>query len=115
MIPLNVIHKAVCSFYYLDDKELFIKTRKREIVEPRQIFHYLSRKLNKNLLSTNTIGRYYYKETGVKWDHCSVLHSTNVVSDLIETDRTFKERVKLITNMANELDELHNESFKKAV
>ena len=62
-------------------------SRKRQIVQARQISMYLSRNLLTNC-SLATIGA----ETGGK-DHATVLHACNTVSDLMATDRSFKRYV----------------------
>ncbi|MFA6713490.1 MAG: helix-turn-helix domain-containing protein, partial [Bacteroidales bacterium] len=62
------------------------KTRKREIVQARQIAMYLSRNLTKTSLAS--IG----SQIGGK-DHATVLHAYNTVCDLIDTDRSFRQFV----------------------
>jgi len=63
------------------------KTRKREIVFSRQLFHYFSRKYTNASLSA--IGAH-----GGGKDHSTVLHSCRVVENLIETDK----RIRLIVH-----------------
>ena len=62
------------------------KTRKRNIVQARQISMYMSRNLINCSLSA--IGA----ETGGK-DHATVLHACSTVMDLIATDKVFKQYV----------------------
>ena len=71
---------------------LLSKTRKREIVQARQIAMYLGRSLTKTSLAA--IGA----QIGGK-DHATVLHACNTVSDLIETDRNFKQDVLAIEKL----------------
>ena len=68
-------------------EDLLSKSRKRQIVQARQISMYLSRNLISNC-SLATIGA----ETGGK-DHATVLHACSTVSDLMSTDKTFKQYV----------------------
>ena len=70
------------------------KTRKREIVQARQIAMYLSRSLTKTSLSS--IG----SQLGGK-DHATVLHACNTVSDLMDTDRSFRGFVHDIERVLN--------------
>jgi chromosomal replication initiator protein len=59
------------------------KTRKREIVQARQIAMFFAKSLTKNSLAT--IG----SQIGGK-DHATVLHACKTVNNLIETDKRFK-------------------------
>lgn len=80
------ITDTVCNYFGLQADTLSSKTRKREIVQARQIAMYLSR--NHTRLSLTAIG----SMIGGK-DHATVLHACNTVCDLIETDRTFRQYV----------------------
>ena len=75
---------------YRDD--LLSKTRKRQIVQARQIAMYMSRNLINCSLST--IGA----EIGGK-DHATVLHACTTVNDLMSTDKTFRQYVSDIEKM----------------
>ena len=61
------------------------KTRKREIVEARQIAHYLAKR--ETSASLNAIGW----EIGRK-DHSTVLHSDKTVKNLLATDKLYREK-----------------------
>ena len=68
------------------EEEMLSKTRKRNIVQARQISMYMSRNLINCSLSA--IGA----ETGGK-DHATVLHACSTVTDLIATDKVFRQYV----------------------
>jgi chromosomal replication initiator protein len=85
-ISVSDIQKAVCSYFSLSSESMASKTRKREIVQARQIAMYLSRNMTKDSLAS--IGA----QIGGK-DHATVLHAFNTVCDLMETDRHFKQFV----------------------
>ena len=85
-ISIQEIQKEVCSYFCLPPEQMLSKTRKREIVQARQIAMYLSRNLTKNSLAS--IG----SQIGGK-DHATVLHACNTVCDLIDTDRSFRQYV----------------------
>jgi len=85
-ISLNEIRKEVCNYFNLNPENLLSKTRKREIVQARQIAMYLSRNLTKTSLAS--IGA----QIGGK-DHATVLHAYNTVCDLMDTDRRFRQYV----------------------
>jgi len=82
-ISVNRIQSAVCSYFNITTDQFLSKTRKREIVQARQIAMYLSRSLTKTSLSS--IGT----QLGGK-DHATVLHACNTVCDLMDTDRSFR-------------------------
>ena len=86
-ISIGTVQSAVCDYFNITPEELVSKSRKRQIVQARQISMYLCRNLISNC-SLSTIGA----QTGGK-DHATVLHSCNIVSDLMATDRMFKKYV----------------------
>lgn len=85
-ITIDKIEKAVCDYFNITIDDLLSKTRKRQIVQARQIAMYMSRNLMNCSLST--IGA----EIGGK-DHATVLHACTTVSDLMATDKVFKQYV----------------------
>lgn len=89
-ITIKKIQITVCDYFGLAHDALALKTRKREIVQARQIAMYLGRMLTKSSLSS--IGA----QIGGK-DHATVLHACNTVQDLIDIDRNFKQCVSEIT------------------
>jgi chromosomal replication initiator protein len=62
------------------------KTRKREIVQARQVSMYFSKNLTKASLAS--IGSFI----GGK-DHATVLHACKTVNNLIDTDRHFRNQI----------------------
>lgn len=90
-MSVSRIQEEVCNYFGITQELFLSKTRKREIVQARQIAMYLSRNLTKTSLSS--IGA----QIGGK-DHATVLHACNTVSDLIDTDRNFRGYVHDIEN-----------------
>ena len=88
-LTVTEIQKVVCNYFCITPENLLSKTRKREIVQARQIAMYLSRSMTKASLSS--IG----SQIGGK-DHATVLHSYNTVCDLLDTDKHFKQHVQAI-------------------
>ena len=82
-VTVGGIQNAVCSYFSISEEQFLSKTRKREIVQARQIAMYLSHTLTKTSLSS--IGT----QLGGK-DHATVIHACNTVADLMETDRSFR-------------------------
>ena len=62
------------------------KTRKREIVQARQISMFFAKDLTKS--SLKTIGMFFGGR-----DHSTVIHACQTVNDLMETDKQFKNDV----------------------
>ena len=86
-VTIDGVQKVVCEYFNITRDELLSKTRKRNIVQARQIAMYMSRNLISNC-SLSTIGA----EIGGK-DHATVLHACTTVSDLMSTDKAFKQYV----------------------
>ena len=91
-ITIDKVQKVVCDYFNITRDTLLSKTRKRQIVQARQIAMYMSRNLINCSLST--IGA----EIGGK-DHATVLHACTTVNDLMSTDKTFKQYVTDIEKM----------------
>lgn len=83
------IRDVVCDYFSLSVDAISTKSRKREVVQARQIAMYLSKQLTKSSLSTigNTIGQR---------DHATVLHACKIVNDLMDCDKNFRTSVKEI-------------------
>lgn len=92
-ICIDKVQKTVCEYFNISRNDLLSKSRKRQIVQARQIAMYLSRNLISNC-SLATIG----VEIGGK-DHATVLHSCMTVADLMATDKVFKKYVTDIESM----------------
>jgi chromosomal replication initiator protein len=82
-ISIDFIQKVVCDYFDINIDMLNSKTRKREIVQARQLSMYFAKKLTKASLAT--IGLH----CGNK-DHATVLHACRTVNNLIDTDKQFK-------------------------
>ena len=85
-ITIDKVQKVVCDYFNITRDTLLSKTRKRQIVQARQIAMYMSRNLINCSLST--IGA----EIGGK-DHATVLHACTTVNDLMSTDKSFRQYV----------------------
>ncbi|HQG68449.1 MAG TPA: helix-turn-helix domain-containing protein, partial [Paludibacteraceae bacterium] len=89
---INTVEKirdTVCDYFSIPVDAIFTKSRKREVVQARQIAMYLSKQFTKNSLSS--IG----KAIGER-DHATVLHACKIISDLMDTDKKFRSNVKAI-------------------
>lgn len=82
-VSIEYIQKIVCDYFDLPIEMLKSKTRKREVVQARQISMYFSKKMTKSSLAN--IGAH----CGGK-DHATVLHACRTVVNLSETDKQFR-------------------------
>ncbi len=82
-ISVEYIQKVVSDYFNINVEQLHTKTRKREIVQARQIAMYFSKNLTKSSLAS--IGA----QIGSK-DHATVLHACKTVNNLLETDKQFR-------------------------
>lgn len=85
-VSIDYIQKVVCEYFGLPGDVLHTKTRKREIVQARQIAMFFSKSMTKSSLST--IGSLI----GGK-DHATVLHACKTVNNLMDTDKRFKSQM----------------------
>lgn len=85
------IINAVCEKYKIDRKTIKLRTRKRAIVEPRQIAMHLLKRNTKHSLSQigKMLGNY---------DHATVLHASKTVINLEKTDRLYADNFREIKN-----------------
>jgi chromosomal replication initiator protein len=85
-ISIDYIQKVVCNYFNIPIEQIQSKTRKREIVQARQVAMFFSKSLTKASLAT--IGT----QIGGK-DHATVLHACKTVNNLIETDKRFRIQI----------------------
>ena len=82
-VSIDYIQKVVCDYFDLPIELLKSKTRKREVVQARQIAMFFAKKMTKSSLAN--IGMH----CGGK-DHATVLHACRTVNNLQETDKQFR-------------------------
>jgi len=85
-ISIDYIQKIVCDYFNIPIDLMQSKTRKREIVQARQVAMFFSKSLTKSSLAT--IG----SQIGGK-DHATVLHACKTVNNLIDTDKRFRVQI----------------------
>jgi chromosomal replication initiator protein len=86
-LSIEYISKVVCDYFNMQVDALQTKTRKREVVQARQIAMYFSKSLTK--YSLTSIGA----QIGAK-DHATVLHACKTVNNLKDTDKNFRQYVE---------------------
>ena len=88
-LTVDKIQQVVCEHFKISEDLLQTKTRKREVVQARQLAMYFSKNYTKYSLA------YIGNQIGKK-DHATVLYACKAVADLMETDRQFKMQVEEI-------------------
>lgn len=85
-ISISRIRNTVSDYFGISNEVMLSNTRKREIVQARQIAMYLCRNMTGKSLTT--IG----SELGGK-NHATVLHACETVCDLMATDSSFRQYI----------------------
>jgi len=89
-VSVDFIQKTVADYFKIDPEMMKSKVKKREIVIPRQVAMYFSKRftqLTLQLIGVNFGGR----------DHSTVIHALESVEDMMKLDSNFKAQI----------DELH--------
>lgn len=91
--PLTVdeIVETVCNHYHVSTAAMNSRSRKRELVVPRQVSMYLAQKLTN--MPASRIG----KLVGGR-DHSTVIHSCSQVEARLKTDKSFNDELISIEN-----------------
>ena len=85
-VSIDYIQKVVSDYFQMDVETLQSKTRKRHIVQARQLAMFFAKKLTKASLAS--IGTQIGKR-----DHATVLHACKTVDNLSSTDKQFRKYV----------------------
>lgn len=91
--PLTVddILEKVCHHYQVSQQNIFSKSRKRSLVQVRQVSMYLAQKYTK--MPASRIGQLIGNR-----DHSTVIHSCNAIEQRIKTDKAFSDEISSIEN-----------------
>jgi chromosomal replication initiator protein len=85
-VSIDYIQKVVSDYFEMDVETLQSKTRKRHIVQARQLAMFFAKKFTKASLAS--IGSQIGKR-----DHATVLHACKTVDNLAETDKQFRKYI----------------------
>src|SRR5210317_1400290 len=86
-VSIDYIQKVVSDYFQMDVSTLQSKTRKRHIVQARQLAMFFAKKYTKASLAS--IGSQIGKR-----DHATVLHACKTVDNLTSTDKQFRKYVE---------------------
>jgi chromosomal replication initiator protein len=89
-VSIDYIQKVVSDYFEMDVATLQSKTRKRHIVQARQLAMFFAKKFTKASLAS--IGSQIGKR-----DHATVLHACKTVDNLAETDKQFRKYIEDLT------------------
>ncbi len=93
-ISIDAIQKLVCEHLSVAQDLLKAKTRKREIVQARQISMFFAKEMTKS--SLKAIGLHFGGR-----DHSTVIHAVQTVIDLISIDKEFRKNIDDIKKKIN--------------
>ncbi|MEA3494538.1 MAG: chromosomal replication initiator protein DnaA [Bacteroidota bacterium] len=93
-LTIEHIQRLVADHLNISIDDIKAKTRKREIVQARQISMFFSKKLTNSSLCV--IGKHFGGR-----DHSTVIHACQTVNDLIDTDKNYENRMKEIQKFIN--------------
>jgi hypothetical protein len=97
---LQILSDTVEDYFNIPRGQIKVKTRKKEIKEPRQIAMFFAMDIlypkNGKLYSETNIGKYFFK------DHATVIHAKKTINNLINTDKQLREDVDEIRKKIKE-------------
>ncbi|MCC2546979.1 chromosomal replication initiator protein DnaA [Hymenobacter sp. BT175] len=86
-VNLDFIQKTVAEYFSIPVDLLKAKTRKKEVVTARQVAMYFAKEHTSH--SLKSIGMQFGGR-----DHSTVIHSVQTVSDLIDSDKSFRSTIQ---------------------
>ena len=92
MVSVNELIKIISDFFNIDEKSIVDKTRRKEVVRPRQIIMYILRE--DFSISYPTIG----EKLGGR-DHTTVIHSCEKIRKDIKIDNSLSQQINQIRSM----------------
>ncbi|HEY4504524.1 MAG TPA: chromosomal replication initiator protein DnaA [Candidatus Paceibacterota bacterium] len=91
-ISINDVIKIIANFYNIDERELYQKTRKKEVVKPRQIVMYILRE------DFNTSYPYIGHKLGGR-DHTTVIHAYEKIKSDLTRDNLLSQEMDQIKTL----------------
>lgn len=92
MVSVKDVAEAVANFYNINEKNLYEKTRKKEVVKPRQVIMYLLRE------DFNTSYPYIGQKLGGR-DHTTVIHAYEKIKRDILVNQPLQQEIEQIRNL----------------
>jgi chromosomal replication initiator protein len=92
MLSVKDVVKTVCDFYNVEEESIYNKTRRKEVVKPRQVVMYILRE--DFSISFPSIG----DKLGGR-DHTTVIHSYEKVKEDIKTNSVLSQEIAQLRTM----------------
>lgn len=86
---------AIADRFHLTLDEMFTKSKKREIVDARQMLYFLSRE---RPIRISYIQK-FMEENGHTVSHSTIIHGYNIAKDHVDNDRDYAEVVSQLKNV----------------
>jgi len=91
-ITINDVIKTIANFYNIEETELYEKTRKKEVVKPRQVVMYILRE------DFNTSYPYIGQKMGGR-DHTTVIHAYEKIKRDLAVDSVLAQELEQIKTL----------------
>ena len=91
-VSIKDVIKTVADFYNIEEKVLYEKTRRKEVVKPRQVIMYILRE------DFNTSYPHIGQKLGGR-DHTTVIHAYEKIKGDIKVDNLLNQEVEQIKNL----------------
>ena len=92
VVTVDYMIKIIANYYNIEEKKINEKTRRQEIVKPRQIAMYLLRN------DLNTSYPYIGRRLGQK-DHTTAIHAYKKITCDIKNDKKLEQEINNIRDM----------------
>ena len=90
-LTIDEILEKVCRHYNVEQHQVFSKSRKRDLVQVRQVSMFFAQKYTK--MPAGRIGQLIGNR-----DHSTVIHSCNAVEQRLKVDQAFQAEISSIEN-----------------
>lgn len=91
-VSIKNIVSAIADFYHIEEKSLYEKTRKKEVVKPRQVAMYILRE------DFNTSYPYIGQKLGGR-DHTTVIYAYEKIKNDLKNNQFLSQEVEQIRNL----------------
>jgi chromosomal replication initiator protein len=92
MVSVKDVAEVVANFYNINEKNLYEKTRKKEVVKPRQVIMYILRE------DFNTSYPYIGQKLGGR-DHTTVIHAYEKIKKDVASNQPLQQEIEQIRNL----------------
>ena len=91
-LTISQVIKTICDFYNIEEKDLFEKTRKKEVVKPRQIAMFLMRE-------DLSLSYPYVGQKFGQMDHTTIIYAYRKIKDNLKKDEKLSQEIDTIRNL----------------